>query len=554
MINLFDYATKELDNDAFFCWLFSWLKPEYRQLDMHRHAKNFLIGLTPDNIQNEIQDIQKVEIKRQYKNIDFILLINDKLVYVFEDKIRTKEHDNQLTKYKEAITRDRSLKNYTPVFTFLKADIVSDVERKEVTQKGYSVVDREKIFSLLSEKSNNSIYTDYFTSLQKRIKNTLLTDNSHVDTETKNQFKNRILTEKRYDTILLPSLFDYATKELSQDAFFCWLFEWLHDDYKGLPVYTYAIKLLSYITPNNLKDKIKNIQTVEIKKQYKNIDFIVIINDELIYTFEDKIYTREHDNQLEKYKEFIAKVFPDYIPVYVYLKTNLVWPEEIELVSAKHFLVLDIYKIRKILRGTCNNNIYMDFLKTLDRHIAEIEAFEKEDIDKWTYDNWMGFIYSVSKHVRYEDFNIFHENAAWWFIMSWIKNFKDYANIDIGLEINTKQFVVKLYLWNEARDIPEKCKILVKDDLDFITQRFKKYNPKSTSRTGKHSITIFSIPNFIKTKNGNKLDMEKTLAFIKQVQHEFDIIVLERSKSNLSAKKLIIDQPVDKTIESSLKS
>ena len=551
MINLFDYATKELDQDAFFCWLFSWLKPEYRQLEMHKHAKKFLLGITPDNIQDEIRNIQKVEIKMQYRNIDFILLINDKLVYAFEDKTKTEEHDNQLTRYKEAIARDRSLKNYTPIFTFIKSNTVVGEEYKKVSQEGYSVVDIEKIFSLLSENVNNSIYTDYFESIKNKIKN--IRGIGQADVDTKNKFKSRILNEKRHDNIPLPGLFDYATKELSQDAFFCWLFEWVYDDYKGLPVYEYAIKLLSYITPDNLKDKIKNIQKVEIKKQYKRIDFIVIINDELIYMFEDKVRTTEHDNQLERYKKTVSKDFPGYTPIYVYLKTNIVWPEEIEIVKAKDFLVLDIYKIREILRGSCNNNIYMDFLQTLDSRIGEIEAFDKEDINDWNYDNWMGFVYNVSKHVKYEVFDTFHRNAAWWFVMSWIKKFRGYDNIDVALEINTKQFVVKLYLWKEARKTPEKCKALVKDDLDFITQQFQKYNPRITGRTGKHSITIFSIPNFIKTKNdGNKPDMEKTLAFIKQVQNEFDIIVPERSNSNLPKEKLVFPQPAEKKNEGSL--
>jgi|GEM_PF-2545856 len=550
MINLFDYATKELDQDAFFCWLFSWLKPEYRQLEMHKHAKKFLLGVTPDNIQDEIRNIQKVEIKMQYRNIDFILLINDKLVYAFEDKTDTTEHDGQLTRYKEAIARDHSLKNYTSIFTFIKSNTVVGEEYKKVSQKGYSVVDIEKIFSLLSENVNNSIYTDYFESIKNKIKN--IRGIGQADVDTKNKFKSRILNEKRHDNIPLPGLFDYATKELSQDAFFCWLFEWVHDDYKGLPVYEYAIKLLSYITPDNLKDKIKNIQKLEIKKQYKRIDFIVIINDELIYMFEDKVRTTEHDNQLERYKKTISKDFPGCTPICVYLKTNIVWPEEIEIVKAKDFLVLDIYKIREILRGTCNNNIYMDFLQTLDSRIGEIEAFDKEDINDWNYDNWIGFVYNVSKQVRYEVFDTFHRNAAWWFVMSWIKKFRGYDNIDVALEINTKQFVVKVYLWNEAREIAEKCMEVIEKDLDFITQQFQKYNPRITGRTGKHSITIFSIPNFIKTKNGNKPDMEKALAFIKQVQDEFDIIVPDRSNSNLPKEKLVFPQPAEKKNEDSL--
>ena len=36
--NLFDYATKELSQDAFFCWLLAWADEECRDADSTLHA------------------------------------------------------------------------------------------------------------------------------------------------------------------------------------------------------------------------------------------------------------------------------------------------------------------------------------------------------------------------------------------------------------------------------------------------------------------------------------------------------------------------------------
>jgi hypothetical protein len=40
--NLFDFATSELSQDAFICWLASWADPSYRDDDEALHATAFL--------------------------------------------------------------------------------------------------------------------------------------------------------------------------------------------------------------------------------------------------------------------------------------------------------------------------------------------------------------------------------------------------------------------------------------------------------------------------------------------------------------------------------
>ncbi|MBB1077961.1 hypothetical protein HUU62_26545 [Rhodoferax sp. 4810] len=50
--NLFSYATSELSQDAFICWLLSWITPEIREYDKNIHElfvnllKAFLKNMT----------------------------------------------------------------------------------------------------------------------------------------------------------------------------------------------------------------------------------------------------------------------------------------------------------------------------------------------------------------------------------------------------------------------------------------------------------------------------------------------------------------------------
>ena len=103
------------------------------------------------------------------------------------------------------------------------------------------------------------------------------------------------------------NMFRFSTHELSQDAFICWLINYINtneEEYKS--VAKDFIKLLAdkigdvsfkkYIEENDYK--------VEIKHQYRNIDVLLKI-DNFCIIIEDKIETVEHDDQINKYKYYL---------------------------------------------------------------------------------------------------------------------------------------------------------------------------------------------------------------------------------------------------------
>lgn len=103
-----------------------------------------------------------------------------------------------------------------------------------------------------------------------------------------------------------PNIFNYATSELSQDAFICWLLEWSIDKYKNENNALYKVgntflkEILAKVGISN------DTKIIEIKKQYKSIDILLILkdcNNQLkTIIIEDKTFTNEHSNQLKKYK------------------------------------------------------------------------------------------------------------------------------------------------------------------------------------------------------------------------------------------------------------
>ena len=104
----------------------------------------------------------------------------------------------------------------------------------------------------------------------------------------------------------MKNLFDYATKELSQDAFLRWLFE--NYNCENESVKKAFRRLFNSFTGNKFKDKeITELKTVA---QWKNIDISIWFKSdgkEYLIVIEDKTGSGIHDDQLEKYNNKIKE-------------------------------------------------------------------------------------------------------------------------------------------------------------------------------------------------------------------------------------------------------
>ncbi len=109
-----------------------------------------------------------------------------------------------------------------------------------------------------------------------------------------------------------PNLFSYATNELSQDAFICWSIEWAKPENNKADrnLHEYGVTLINAFFKKAGRKAPAEIKTVEVSKQCKSIDAFCIVNGTYPIIIEDKINTKNHSDQLQRYLEIIKKNYP----------------------------------------------------------------------------------------------------------------------------------------------------------------------------------------------------------------------------------------------------
>ena len=199
-----------------------------------------------------------------------------------------------------------------------------------------------------------------------------------------------------------PSLFDYATSELSQDAILCWLLEWAkHDEYKEYQKLAKELIALMYNLQEKNKisrDDVKNL--IKIERQYYNIDVYFqakIIDKTVSFIIEDKTFTSHHSNQLERYKDIVEQdeIKEDEI-VPIYFKTGYIyeWDEDV-VKHGYHVLNLKQWNIFLSKYAGIENDILEDYTS----YIKGMLTSRDEEINKLRLGDTECFKYD---YVQYE--------------------------------------------------------------------------------------------------------------------------------------------------------
>ena len=163
--NIFRIATKELSQDGFFTWLIQWADKSNKEYDkeLHQTAIDFVNLLT-----NNLMQISDVSAGRQWKNIDIWVELNDDTFIAIEDKTITGEHSEQLERYKQIVTDHYKNKRNNLVFIYLKTGNESISTVDKIKEKGFTVIDRKAVLSVLNRsKSENNIFTEFRDNLNE---------------------------------------------------------------------------------------------------------------------------------------------------------------------------------------------------------------------------------------------------------------------------------------------------------------------------------------------------------------------------------------------------
>lgn len=160
--NLFYYATSELSQDAFICWLVSFALPDSRKDNILKDCAKEFICLLNSEIDKEGLILEKIE--RQKDNIDILLTVksnSQQYIIIIEDKTFTDPHDNQLVRYLKQ-TKEK-YPDCTVNGAFYKTGFQGDLS--SVINAKYTIVTRDRVLNLMQrylKDTSNEIFKDYY--------------------------------------------------------------------------------------------------------------------------------------------------------------------------------------------------------------------------------------------------------------------------------------------------------------------------------------------------------------------------------------------------------
>ena len=291
----------------------------------------------------------------------------------------------------------------------------------------------------------------------------------------------------------MKNLFDYATKELSQDAFLRWLFENYNCEDKSIRAQ--AKKLIgAFLGIDNIEtEKISELKTYS---QWKKVDILIRFkydNKVFCIAIEDKTYTEEHEQlknynkSLEEYVNWLKKEYSNSNIVIkkVFYKTAKLSTHEIDRVKNSGWEVFDIDKIYPLFSTNYNieNNILNDYIKHIQEIFSACHTIEKPNNNESSIDfiKWESYFNnSIVPHLHRNGYQVGVWKAGQYPYICLVITKLGFSEKAPYLEVRSRDclednFVAKILLYGVERNM-EKIDTLkdnIKNYTSFVCQNYK---------------------------------------------------------------------------------
>lgn len=301
--NMFKYATKELSQDAFLCWLVNYINTD--EIEYKNIGKEFIKLIVEKIGDKRFKDFiennnYKVEIKHQYKNIDVLLRI-DKFNIIIEDKIKTTEHDNQISEYTyKLISEGIEEKN---IFTCYYK-IYDEYKFKDKFVN--CLITRKDMIEFLEKFDNKNLYMkDYYEYLKEmdkcsKIRNVIVKEMSNLKSES----------VKNPEEVIYTSFYsELEEKEKSNN-----IIGWGYADNRNGGVWWYASKMFDNVVNEDFNRVYAEINLKENRNYFvlklgkKNKDVILKEGEKLQYKLSDEYKENGKVKYFDKEKYFVKNI------------------------------------------------------------------------------------------------------------------------------------------------------------------------------------------------------------------------------------------------------
>ena len=142
-----------------------------------------------------------------------------------------------------------------------------------------------------------------------------------------------------------------------------------------------------------------NLTDVQIYREWKNIDILIVLND-IVVCVENKILTKEHSNQLQRYRKIVEENFPNLKRIFVYLTPfGDISENESDIYEpiSYVFVVETLERILKVYSSSLNDLVrtyIKDYIIMIKREIMKTD--ESIELSRKIYQNHrelLDFIY-----------------------------------------------------------------------------------------------------------------------------------------------------------------
>lgn len=248
----------------------------------------------------------------------------------------------------------------------------------------------------------------------------------------------RSLMTSEEGVLRVNNIFRYATSELSQDAFICWLLSYATEDgwYANYQLRKCAVAFMDKILQSKGSCWKADTRITGIHKQYKNIDVLVEVGDFKII-IEDKTFTCSHGDQVNRYKKSLLDegIAEENIICVFYKIEEQAKPEPNVDFEFTRKILLDIFRKHGEF---INHPIFVDYLEYLEWMEYRVNAWQRLPIAQWNNDGkaYVGFFTHLTETIL-SDCNYdwkYVSNREGGFMGLWINNLYKSEELDaIGL-------------------------------------------------------------------------------------------------------------------------
>lgn len=316
-----------------------------------------------------------------------------------------------------------------------------------------------------------------------------------------------------------PNLYHWATSELSQDAFICWLLSWAN--YAGADnssLTKTAIYFIQKITGN----KIATVEHVNIKKQYKGIDIVCEVNNEFVVLIEDKTHTKDHSGQLERYYNTLTSQYAKDKIIPVYLKTGDQGDyKAVSQAGYIPFLRTDIIDVLEFAIGNgVTNHILLDFYSHLISLEYSFQSYKTLPVSEWHWDSWKGFYSELSNRLGDGTWDYVPQKNGGFLGFWWCWQYQKHSDIEFEyyLQLEHTKFCFKLTPYK--REEAEQARQIFRSQL-FDKAKEHQIEVYQNGRIGSYMTVAALTEPYLKTNSEGFLDLDATLELLKRVEEMF---------------------------------